>query len=57
MEKSKYKRGYWPKERCLEEAKKYRTRMDFKKNASAPAFSMSSDHVRPVFVPSSAMRI
>ena len=35
MEQDKYKRGYWPKERCLEEAKKYKTRMDFKKNASA----------------------
>jgi predicted GIY-YIG superfamily endonuclease len=28
------KRGYWDKERCLEESKKYKTKMEFKKSSS-----------------------
>ena len=33
MEKKNYKRGFWPKERCLEEAKKYSTRKEFGRGA------------------------
>lgn len=33
MGKKNYKRGYWPKERCLEEAKKYTSRKDFGRGA------------------------
>lgn len=34
--------GYWTKQRCLEEAKKYKTRMEFMKN-SAVAYQKSRD--------------
>ena len=34
-------RGYWTYERCFEEAKKYKTRMDFK-NGSPRAYSLSA---------------
>lgn len=33
MKQKQYKRGHWPKERCLEEAKKFRTRKDFGRGA------------------------
>ena len=33
MEQKNYKRGFWPKERCLEEAKKYSTRKEFGRGA------------------------
>lgn len=33
MNQNNYTRGFWPKERCLEEAKKYTTRKDFSRGA------------------------
>ena len=34
--------GYWTKERCWEEAKKYNTRVEFKKKANSPYLKASS---------------
>lgn len=43
MKQKNYKKGFWPKERCMEESQKYKTRMEFKKGASA-AYKASCQH-------------
>lgn len=41
LSSSQHKHGYWTKERCAEESKKYKTMKEFKKNCSNSAYKAS----------------